>query len=394
MNPSPSPPPLKRSTSSDSDAEPLTDPVSVPSPLTSTSFVDILTYIESKDVSVADMMKQRALVPFPALEAFKPLHTMYLLQRANFWVEQEISFDQDRTSYNEKLTPSERHVVSTILAFFASADGLAAKVQKGFLKVFDAIPEAARLLNFQTMMEDIHALTYIEKLKAVHANPQDILLLSFGLVSVPTVSAKIEWARRYMNNDTLPISVKMFAQACNEGVMFSSSFTILYYFRSKGAIPGIGHANELISRDENFHVFTYGLLEDCLSEESESSQADNEFLTKIYGQKKITQDEAHQILASAVDVEIEFAKYALSGGINGLTLELMVQQIKWFANVVLAAYKFEELYPGIEPIEFMRSFGNTVANNKNNFFERRSGAYARVSEQKRAPAIPCIGDCI
>jgi ribonucleotide reductase beta subunit family protein with ferritin-like domain len=352
----------------------------------------VFDHVSRYPAEMAAMAVERSLVPFPPLPSLKGLEDMYEQQQANIWTARELSFAQDRDFF-DRLTPSEQHVVGMVLAFFASADGMAAKVQKSFLNVFDAIPEAARLLRFQTMMEDIHAETYLKSLKSVLTDDIQVLQLAFGLVSVPEVKDKIDWARQYMNDDTLPLSVKMFAQACNEGIMFSSSFTILFYFRSKGVLPGISRANELISRDEFTHVQTYGLLERLLTTEPPSENT-TDFIARIHDQPKIQQDQAHQILESAVQVEMAFAKYALAGGINGLPLEQMNQQIRWFANQVLSAYGFEPLYRGVTELDFMRMFGGSAQQNKANFFEKQSGTYSQAQVQIRADALPCAGDCV
>ena len=36
--------------------------------------------------------------------------------------------------------------------------------------------------------------------------------------------------------------------------MFSSSFCVIYYFKSRNLLPGIGFSNELIARDEGLHT--------------------------------------------------------------------------------------------------------------------------------------------
>ena len=71
--------------------------------------------------------------------------------------------------------------------------------------------------------------------------------------SIPSVKVKAEWAQRYML-ETLPFATRLVAFACVEGVLFSSSFAAVFYFKSKRKLPGLCLSNEFIARDEGMHT--------------------------------------------------------------------------------------------------------------------------------------------
>ncbi len=85
---------------------------------------------------------------------------MYTKAKAAFWTAAEIDLSKDLTDWDERLTEDERHVVSTVLAFFASSDAIVSEnLVTRFCREVQ-IPEARYFYTFQAMMENIHSEVY------------------------------------------------------------------------------------------------------------------------------------------------------------------------------------------------------------------------------------------
>ena len=77
---------------------------------------------------------------------------MYKKAEACFWTVEEVDLSVDVRQWNTALSPGERHALTQVLSFFATADGIVAEnlVEKFCSEV--AIPEARFFYGFQIAM--------------------------------------------------------------------------------------------------------------------------------------------------------------------------------------------------------------------------------------------------
>ena len=82
----------------------------------------------------------------------RQLWQAYKDAQKSFWTTEEIDFSGDLFDWTTVLTDAERHLLSVILAFFASSDGIVAEnlVQQFCAEV--QAPEAQCFYGFQIMM--------------------------------------------------------------------------------------------------------------------------------------------------------------------------------------------------------------------------------------------------
>lgn len=77
---------------------------------------------------------------------------MYQQARESYWLPREINLSVDTVEWSTSLSFGEKHVLSRILAFFATADGIVAdNVVLRFSQETD-IMEAKYFYGFQVMM--------------------------------------------------------------------------------------------------------------------------------------------------------------------------------------------------------------------------------------------------
>lgn len=77
---------------------------------------------------------------------------MYQKARESFWLPREISLTADVAEWSTVLTQGEKHVLSRILAFFATADGIVADNLVERFSQETTIMEAKYFYGFQIMM--------------------------------------------------------------------------------------------------------------------------------------------------------------------------------------------------------------------------------------------------
>merc|ERR1712072_206782 len=111
-----------------------------------------------------------------------------------------------------------------------------------------------------------------------------------------------------------------------------------------GVLPGLGFANELISRDEGLHCdFACALYQRLTPEE------------------RLTDEDATAIITEAVAVELAFVTDALPVTLVGMNADLMCEYVRYVADRLLT------------------SLGHPKAYNAANPFEKRVGEYAKAN---------------
>merc|ERR1711991_1221332 len=83
----------------------------------------------------------------------------YKQQMACFWTVAECDLGQD-VAHFDGLSDNEKHFVKTVLAFFASSDGIVLENLAGRFMSEIQVPEARAFYGFQIAMENIHSEMY------------------------------------------------------------------------------------------------------------------------------------------------------------------------------------------------------------------------------------------
>lgn len=180
--------------------------------------------------------------------------TMYKQAEACFWTAEEVDLSKDLCQWRDVLTDCERHFLSRVLAFFATADGI---VGENVLLHFASevqIPEARCFYGFQLMMENIHAEMYSLLIDSLVQDPACRAALFSAISGFPSVAAKARWALDCIQDGGMSFAQRLIVFAAVEGIFFSSSFASIFWMRKRGLLPGLAHANDLIARDEGLHT--------------------------------------------------------------------------------------------------------------------------------------------
>ena len=290
-------------------------------------------------------------------------------QRSVFWTVGEIQLSSDIKDWETKLTDDIKHFIKYVLAFFAISDGLVNKnIAERIMKDI-CIYEVEMNYNWQKAMEDIHAETYSLMVDTLIKDKDEKAKIYNAIENFPAIKLKADWALKWIDNDDVGFSDRLFAFACVEGVFFSGSFCAIYWLKKQGLMPGLCFANELISRDEGMHTDLAVLIY-------------HTFLKGTYEEKNdikidltLSQERAYEIMKDAVSIEEKFIIESIPCRLIGMNEELMRQYIKFIGDRLLTQFGFEKIWNVENPFDWMDAIS---VKGKTNFFEKRVSEYTKA----------------
>jgi ribonucleotide reductase beta subunit family protein with ferritin-like domain len=286
---------------------------------------------------------------------FPELFRYYQEAVANFWQVQEVDLSKDKRDF-ESLTSKEQHFVKHVLAFFAASDGI---VNENLCHRFatEVQPSEARAFYaLQIAIEAIHSHQYSLMIDTLVGDPREQAHLFSAIDTIPCIQNKAAWALKWLDSDA-PFAQRLIAFACIEGIHFSGSFCSIFWLKKQGKMPGLAHANELISRDEGQHRDFACLLHGMLTE-------------------PCSQEKIYEIIREAVDIEKDFVTDALPVSLIGMNAGQMQQYIEFVADHLLQTLGVPPIYKVTNPFPFMDLIS---LQGKTNFFERRVSEYQKAN---------------
>ena len=282
--------------------------------------------------------------------------TMYKRAEANFWTTEEVDLEKDKDDW-KTLTSNEKHFIESVLAFFAASDGI---VNENLVERFCqevSILEAKFFYGFQIAIENIHSEMYSLLIATYVKDMEKQKYLFNAINTIPSVKKKADWALKWINSKDAPFANRVIGFAAVEGIFFSGSFCSIFWLKKRGLMPGLCHANELISRDEGMHTEFAVLMYENLNNKPDSSVV-------------------IQIIKEAVEIEKEFITESLPCELLGMNNKLMIEYIEYVADRLLQMFKINKVYNTSNPFEWMELIS---VQGKTNFFEKRVGEYANRS---------------
>lgn len=281
---------------------------------------------------------------------------MYKRAEANFWTTEEVDLEKDKDDW-KTLTSNEKHFVESVLAFFAASDGI---VNENLVERFCqevTILEAKFFYGFQIAIENIHSEMYSLLIATYVKDLEKQKHLFNAIDTIPSVKKKADWALKWINSDNAPFANRVVGFAAVEGIFFSGSFCSIFWLKKRGLMPGLCHANELISRDEGMHTEFAVLMYENLKDKPNSSVV-------------------IEIIKEAVEIEKEFITESLPCELLGMNNTLMIEYIEYVADRLLQMFKINKVFNTSNPFEWMELIS---VQGKTNFFEKRVGEYANRS---------------
>ena len=310
------------------------------------------------------------LVPFKYDWAWKK----YLDACANHWMPQEINMQADVALWHsDGLSEDERRVVKMNLGFFSTADSLVANNLVLALYRHITNPECRQYLLRQAFEEALHTHAYQYCVEALSMDEGEIFNMYH---EVPTVAKKAEWALPYtkslgdpdfrtgtMESDQRLLRDLIAFYLIFEGIFFYVGFVQVLSMGRRNKMTGTAEQFQYILRDESMHLnFGVDVINQIVIENPHLWTA--HFIEDI-----------RSIIDEAVNLEINYAKDTIGGGILGLNVPAFDQYLKFIANRRCGQIGIAELYPSAKSNPFPWMSEVIDLNKEKNFFETRVTEY-------------------
>ena len=299
-------------------------------------------------------------------------YEMYRNGIKNTWTVEEVDFARDVNDLNARMSPSERHLINRLVAFFATGDSIVGNNLVINLYKHINSPEARLYLSRQLYEEALHVQFYLTLLDTYLPDPEERAKAFAAIHNIPSIQRKAEFCFKWM--DTINgiqelrsvedrrkflLNLICFA-ACIEGLFFFAAFAYVYFLRSKGMLDGLAAGTNWVFRDESAHIaFASEVIRIARKEDPDL------FNPAMKGM-------VVQMLEEAIDCELAFAEDILGDGIAGLSLEDMREYLQFIADQRLTSLGIPKRYGSRNPFGFMEL---QDVQELTNFFEKRVAAY-------------------
>ena len=332
-------------------------------------------YFPAQEDIEKDEEKRLAHQPVKYQHMFK----FYKELEASFWTDEDIDKDSEKDAFDRaKASEGEKRLFDYVQGFFAVSDFVVGDIIGDKLINRIKATDVRLVYSFIGMMENIHMITYSKVIEKAVKDTKEKERILTSASRIPSIAKKIGWIRKWvgMDNDVhnldkgtisalfelvdknnriltamypnedinkykseeiLELESKLsekipsldrllISLAVTEGIFFSGSFAVIFWFAKNNMFPGASKANQLIKNDEGKHVENGALIHKTLIAFKEP------------------QSLVHTMVKEAVEIETEFMTDAMPEGLRGMNSKLMIRYIKYSADWVLDLFGYEKLY--------------------------------------------------
>ena len=299
-------------------------------------------------------------------------YDMYRDAIKNTWTVDEIDFSDDLVDLHRKLMPAERHLVSRLVAFFATGDSIVAN--NLVLNLYQHInaPEARMYLSRQLYEEALHVQFYLTLLDNYIPDMAEREEAFAAVENIPSIRTKAEFCFKWMDSinhlDSTDspeqrrrflLNLICFA-ACIEGLFFFAAFAYVYFLRSKGLLNGLADGTNWVFRDESCHMnFAFEVVRTVRSEQPE-----------LFDEQ--LEEDVRVMLREAIECEHQFAADVLGEGVPGMSLADTRTYLEFVADQRLVQLGYAPEHGVRNPFDFMEL---QDVQGLSNFFERTVSSY-------------------
>lgn len=299
-------------------------------------------------------------------------YEMYKNAIKNTWTVDEVDFSTDLVDLHQKMTPSEKHLINRLVAFFATGDSIVGNNLVLNLYKHVNSPEARLYLSRQLYEEALHVQFYLTLLDSYIPHPDERAKAFSAIDNIPSIQQKAQFCFKWIDSinelqslqsleDRRRFLLNMVCFAtCIEGLFFFAAFAYVYFLRSKGLLAGLATGTNWVFRDESMHMaFAFEVIQTARREEPALfNEAFNDVIV--------------QMLDEAIACEMAFAKDILNLGVAGLSVRDMQTYLQYVADRRLESLHISPKYHVKNPFPFMEL---QDMQELANFFERRVSAY-------------------
>jgi ribonucleoside-diphosphate reductase beta chain len=298
--------------------------------------------------------------------AYPWCYDAWLLQQQIHWLPEEVPLAEDVRDWHQKLSDSERHLMTQIFRFFTQSD---IEVNNCYMRHYTRVfkpTEVQMMLAAFSNMETIHIAAYSHLLDTIGMPTTEYS----AFLDYKQMKDKYDYMQVW-GVDTKEDIAKTLAVfgAFTEGLQLFASFAILLNFPRFNKMKGMGQIVTWSVRDETLHCNSIIRLYRTFLQENPDVD-----------RKKVEAElvEACQTILHHEDAFIDLA-FEL-GAVEGLTPEDVKTYIRFIADRRLTQLGMEPLF-NIErnPLPWLDAMLNAVEHT--NFFENRATEYSKAATQ-------------
>jgi ribonucleoside-diphosphate reductase beta chain len=215
--------------------------------------------------------------------SFKPFqyqwaYDAWFAQQNAHWLHTKIPMQDDIKDWETNLTKEEKNVIGNILKGFTQTETIVNDYWSSYVTRWFPVPEIKMMASTFGAFETIHAVAYS------YLNDTLGLVDFEAFLEDEATMNKLNSLMEIDSNDTdiknIARSLALFS-ACAEGIQLYASFAVMFSFKKKNMMIGIGKQMEYSIRDENLHSVSGCKLFRTLIEENEEIWTD-EFKETLY----------------------------------------------------------------------------------------------------------------
>jgi ribonucleoside-diphosphate reductase beta chain len=303
---------------------------------------------------------------------YPQFYDMYHDAIKNTWTVEEIDFSDDLVDLDRKLMPAEKHLISRLVAFFATGDSIVSNnLVLNLYKHINA-PEARMYLSRQLYEEALHVQFYLTLLDNYIPDIAEREEAFAAIETIPSIRKKAEFCFKWMGTmseldelnteeDRRKFVLNLICFAtCIEGLFFFAAFAYVYFLRSKGLLNGLAAGTNWVFRDESCHMnFAFEVIKTVRTEQPE-----------LFDERMAA--DISEMLDDAVNCELQFAQDVLGEGVQGMSLADTREYLQFVADQRLTQLGLSKQYGSKNPFAFMEL---QDVQELTNFFERTVAAY-------------------
>ncbi len=310
----------------------------------------------------------RLLTPNPV---YKPFHypwayEAWLTQQRIHWLPEEVPLADDVKDWRNKLTESERNLLTQIFRFFTQAD---VEVNNCYMKHYSQVfqpTEVQMMLAAFSNIETVHIAAYSHLLDTIGMPENEYT----AFLHYKEMKDKYDYMQGFNVSSKTDIAKTLAVfGAFTEGLQLFASFAILMNFPRFNKMKGMGQIVTWSARDETLHTLSVIRL----------------FRTFLDENPEVRTPELERELYKACDTivthEDAFIDLAFElGGVEGLEPDDVKRYIRHIGDRRLGQLGLQPLYR-IErnPLPWMDQMLNGIEHT--NFFENRATEYSKASTQ-------------
>ncbi|WP_445680667.1 ribonucleotide-diphosphate reductase subunit beta [Radicibacter daui] len=306
------------------------------------------------------------LTPRPVYKPFNYpwAYEAWLTQQRVHWLPEEVPLADDVKDWKQKLTDSERNLLTQIFRFFTQAD---IEVNNCYMKHYAQVfqpTEVQMMLSAFSNIETVHIAAYSHLLDTI--GMPEIEYSAF--MQYKEMKDKYDYMQGFNVNSKKDIATTLAVfGAFTEGLQLFASFAMLMNFPRFNKMKGMGQIVTWSARDETLHMHNViRLFRTFLHEYPEVDTP----------QLRADLEEACRTIISHEDAFIDLA-FEL-GGVEGLTADLIKDYIRYIGDRRMVQLGYEPIFgKDKNPLPWMDDMLNGLEHA--NFFENRATEYSKAS---------------